>query len=309
MERLEITRSCIIFLGQIKMDNNINSILSDFSNLYCDYLFEQIKSGPEFKKILGNGSKFINWCENHAQILSTINTNDAERHTYRFLVKEIFEEKYIVFLTQHQRDCDEIFKNASESSINDHNQGIKTRIKSFVSTYLIDIIDYLCKKVSAKIQEDNILYLSARSLVINDSTELMREIEKTAEPLQNKISELREELQSTVNTATNDIIKKAHETNITILGIFSAVVLTVAGGFSLSSAALKNLSSASVYRVLAAIFSLGLIFINILAILITYLERVRCGKGYKSNYILVVITSIIIAALICYFVLMERIFV
>ncbi len=72
--------------------------------------------------------------------------------------------------------------------------------------------------------------------------------------------------------------KKLYETNISILGIFSAIVLTFNASISFFAAILESLATASTYKFILIILIIGFITTNVLFGLYTFLSFV-----YKKN--------------------------
>lgn len=97
-----------------------------------------------------------------------------------------------------------------------------------------------------------------------------------------------------------DTKKKMHESNITILGIFSAFVLAFNAALTFSASVLQNLDGTDLYRILMASLIIGFVIINVLCGLFCYLERIRMGSknngGFKS-LISVIISDVIILLL------------
>lgn len=70
-------------------------------------------------------------------------------------------------------------------------------------------------------------------------------------------------------------IKTVEREYITILGIFSSIILAFVGGITFSSAVLENLSSASVFRLALVVVLLGFILINILYLLLNFIAKIN----------------------------------
>lgn len=68
--------------------------------------------------------------------------------------------------------------------------------------------------------------------------------------------------------------RKTHESNVTILGIFSAVVLVFNGTLAFSSSILQNLNSSSIYRIVFCSLIIGLVLINVLYGLFYYINGI-----------------------------------
>lgn len=90
-----------------------------------------------------------------------------------------------------------------------------------------------------------------------------------------------DDLQREERTLQNDMrktknkIKKWQVESITILGIFSAIVMAFVGGFSFSSSIITGIDQTSIYRLLLIGSLLGLLMVNLIYILTRLILRVR----------------------------------
>jgi hypothetical protein len=84
---------------------------------------------------------------------------------------------------------------------------------------------------------------------------------------------------------------------ITILGIFSAVVLAFIGGITFSTSVLNNIAQASIYRIVLISLIIGLVFINIIFSMFYYINkfmvrRARIWPMIISNIVFVVLLGV-----------------
>lgn len=86
----------------------------------------------------------------------------------------------------------------------------------------------------------------------------------------------------------DDIDKKLKETQkdyIAILGIFATIVLTFVTGFVFANISFHNLSNTSIYRLITGILLVGFILMNMLCLLINFLENMNILPKLKNtNY-------------------------
>lgn len=73
-----------------------------------------------------------------------------------------------------------------------------------------------------------------------------------------------------------------HEQSISILSIFSAVVLAFMGGISFSGSVLENFASVSMFRLIVTIVLLGFIVFNTIGILLRFVLRIVYGAPEKA---------------------------
>lgn len=103
-----------------------------------------------------------------------------------------------------------------------------------------------CKRIILKIFDHSRLAMSQISAIENIVTE--------------NLSYTKEQIEET--------IKDGQKESITILGIFSSVVLTFVAGVVFSSSILENMHNLSVYKLVFAICSIALVLFNVIFILI-----------------------------------------
>lgn len=160
---------------------------------------------------------------------------------------------------------------------------------SVVSDYLSLLADYCNAKkyksipecfkivllvVSRKFISDQNLYKYCRDL----SVEAKEEILNFTDVVNNIAVDFKKEVNKVSETTKQEISeteKTATERSVTILGIFSAIVLTFNAGVSFSSIVLENLISSSIYRAILITLIFGLILGNVIIGLFAYLESMQ----------------------------------
>ena len=129
-------------------------------------------------------------------------------------------------------------------------------------------------------------------------------LEKQREEFDNTKSEtetirntLREETEK-ANKKIEDNQKQMQNEYVTILGIFATIVLAFTGGMTFSSSVLNNISKASVYRLSLISFIIGLVFFNLIWVLIDFVRDIN-GKTIKKKWLFVVVNIIMVGGIIC----------
>ncbi len=128
-----------------------------------------------------------------------------------------------------------------------------------------------------------------------------------------KIIKLETELpnvQKNLITEVNDVkkdLKSSQKEYISILGIFSSVVLAFTAGIAFSTSVLENIHKASIYRTLFICLIIAFVLINILYMLFKYTEKIVHGPSVTSklkDYLPIIIANtiiiIIMAAIFCF---------
>lgn len=99
--------------------------------------------------------------------------------------------------------------------------------------------------------------------------------------------ESKEELSHVLSSANElkQSVGNMQKEYITILGIFSSIVLAFVGGITFSSSVLENIANSSTYRTLAVVVLLGFVFLNTINILVQFIMALN-NKEFairKSN--------------------------
>lgn len=84
---------------------------------------------------------------------------------------------------------------------------------------------------------------------------------------------------------------------ITILGIFASIILAFTGQFAFSGSILENIGSSTVYRLVLIALIIGLVFFNLIWVLIDFIREI-CGKESdkvpKRKWVWFVIINVIL---------------
>lgn len=157
-----------------------------------------------------------------------------------------------------------------------------------------DAIDVIKKDASATVKKTK----EDVEKIVNDSKD---KIEKNAEKT----------LQDIKNNLKNELLninKHISETSVTILGMFSGIVLTVVAGLFYSSSVIQNVNTANFYRLVSISALVGFVCFNLLYIMFAFIERFRnpnTKKGFPALFLLVniilFITMVVFSILQCIF--------
>lgn len=97
--------------------------------------------------------------------------------------------------------------------------------------------------------------------------------------LQQNIEQINSDLQEKFLDNNKNLINQ----NITILGIFSAVVLAFTGGMAFSTSVFSNINKVSIYRLSFVIIILGAVLANIIYILLSYISKINHIDNKKEK--------------------------
>ncbi len=114
--------------------------------------------------------------------------------------------------------------------------------------------------------------------------------------MQNRIDEMATNIENAEEKITNQ-----QKEYISILGIFSSVVLAFSGGIAFSTSVLDNIMQASVYRTLIVGLVVGLVLVNVIFGLFYYINGIvskeeRIKPLIVSNVIIVLLIVVVIIA-------------
>ncbi len=131
-----------------------------------------------------------------------------------------------------------------------------------------------------------------RLLVVNLERNV-RESEDVLKEISNKTIDDLKQLSGQVQKRQEDMQKEY----ITILGIFATIVLSFTGGIVFSSSVLENIDKASIYRLSLMTFIIGLVFFNLIWILIDFIRDIS-GKQIRKKWIWMLVNLILIGGII-----------
>lgn len=170
----------------------------------------------------------------------------------------------------------------------------------FVAENLYELYQYAINKsnkvLATKIQKlyDHVNLDVAR---INYVKAIDRRYTINGEKVSTSLREMEGELNKTKDELGEyvDKVDDAQKESITILGIFSAVVLAFIGGITFTSSVLSNINSISIYRLLMLTIIIGFVFINAVWILLDYIKHINKKMGGKG-WSLILINVILVVA-------------
>ncbi|MBE6579293.1 MAG: stage II sporulation protein M [Ruminococcaceae bacterium] len=114
---------------------------------------------------------------------------------------------------------------------------------------------------------------SMTRIVESRQNELLKQIDTRFKDTQQAVDVLESEL------AARE--KDAHDHSITILGVFSAIVLVFNAAVSFFTSAFGAFSNASIYKILTILLIIGVIFVGAMMGLFFYLDRIRPSDKFE----------------------------
>lgn len=113
------------------------------------------------------------------------------------------------------------------------------------------------------------------------SNQIIEKMAKTAEEKANEVIKnvsektAKDAVEKSVDEKMEEVTTKISETSVTILGIFSGIVLTVVAGLFYSSSVLENINTANFFRLLAVAALVGLVCYHLLLVMFCFIEKFR----------------------------------
>ena len=121
----------------------------------------------------------------------------------------------------------------------------------------------------------------------------IKEIKDTSDSITNEIEDTKQEAKK-----LRSKLDKAQQETITILGIFSAVVLAFMGGMSFSSSVLESMYLSNVYKVSFICLLIGLVLANLIYVLFTFIMHINKDRPFKWNRVIIVLVLILIGFMV-----------
>ena len=121
----------------------------------------------------------------------------------------------------------------------------------------------------------------------------IKEIKDTSDSITNEIEDTKQEAKK-----LRSKLDKAQQETITILGIFSAVVLAFMGGMSFSSSVLESMYLSNVYKVSFICLLIGLVLVNLIYVLFTFIMHINKDRPFKWNRVIIVLDLILIGYMV-----------
>lgn len=135
--------------------------------------------------------------------------------------------------------------------------------------------------------------LAKNRLLVVSLEQKVRESEEALKEISNKTIDDLKQLSGQVQERQEDMQKEY----ITILGIFAAIVLAFTGGIVFSSSVLENIDKPSIYRLSLVAFIIGLVFFNLIWILIDFIRDIN-GKVLRKKWSWIIVNLILIGGII-----------
>lgn len=140
---------------------------------------------------------------------------------------------------------------------------------------------------------DTLSELARTRLLVSKLEKEVKTAEESWDSLSNGVINGVKELSTQMQEKQNDMQKEY----ITILGIFASIVLAFTGGMAFSSSVLENITNASAYRMVLLAFIIGLVFFNLIWLLMDFIRDIN-GKSIRKKWLWFSVNLILIAGIL-----------
>lgn len=175
----------------------------------------------------------------------------------------------------------------------DENGNIVDISKEIVKLYDHTNLDIARINYTKTMTNETMSELAKNKLLVVSIEQKVRESEEALKEISNKTIDDLKQLSGKVQERQEDMQKEY----ITILGIFASIVLAFTGGIVFYSSVLENIDKPSIYRISLMAFIIGLVFFNLIWILIDFIRDVN-GKVIRKKWIWMLVNLILIGGII-----------
>ena len=111
---------------------------------------------------------------------------------------------------------------------------------------------------------------------------------------------IKEGIKDRINSIETDLNKEVSKTSVTILGIFSGIVLAFVAGLSYSASVLESISSTNYFKLISVASLVGLVCYHLIALMFRFIIRVRepDSTSFKWNRRDVIVTLILLVLIV-----------
>lgn len=141
-----------------------------------------------------------------------------------------------------------------------------------------------------------------------EQVEMMRTFEKKSAQLDKQIKDQQKETEDEIKRLENNSLKRVEEgkreaqrENVSVLGVFTGIVVAFVAGLTFSSSILQSIDKTSIYRLCAMATVIGMFLFDTIAILLSFLgkvARVKCPDLVKIVKIANLIALAFLAAVV-----------
>lgn len=273
-------------LCQVQSEKDCESICLKLEEIYCG----QEEYRHEYSSILGKILELNNSC----------NSEDCQ-----FNLQIIAQNINLIF--QYACDKEDFTFMKQLVKLKDHINLEVSRI-TYTNQIKQDLMDakiLLGQEISTLKESAHQLtsQISSSKLMLKELDFKRKEIDEQLEVEKNTLETLKQEHKQTLELVdkTKKKVENSQKEYITILGVFSAVVLTFTGGIVFGSSVFENIHKPGIYRLILVCILIGFVLINTIYILIQLILWISLTEKEKikvPQYIVILNIALMILAIL-----------
>lgn len=167
-----------------------------------------------------------------------------------------------------------------------------------ISKEILKLYDHVNLEIS-RINYTKTITNKTQSDIIQ-TREIINEVNNKIEETNNTIADQLKEIEQTADSLKREITanqKEIQSEYITILGIFSSIVVVFVGGINFSSAIFENINKSSIYRLSFTICLVGIVLFNMMWVLLDFIRNIN-GKNSRKSWIFWSVNGVLVLGLI-----------
>lgn len=166
--------------------------------------------------------------------------------------------------------------------------------KEIVKLYDHTNLDIARINYTKTMTNDTLSELSKNKFLTTSLEEKVIKSEKKLIELSNNIIDKAQNLSNEIQENQKNMQKEY----ITILGIFASIVLAFTGGMAFSSSVLENIDKSSVFRISLITLIIGIVFFNLIWILIDFIRDIN-GKSIRKIWLWWAVNFVLGIGIVC----------
>lgn len=149
-------------------------------------------------------------------------------------------------------------------------------------------------KESIAIQLEDLHKLAdALETEVSQTNDLVEKSTEQSTEIENRLVQLNE-----MSDSVAEKMEDVHRDSVSILGIFASIVLSFTAGVGFSSSVLENFHQGSPYRLIAVMIGLAVVIINLISVLMMYIDKIKSVTEKTIKYpVFLIIIDVVCGAL------------
>ncbi len=270
---------------------------------YCGCIFEIVSYDSVFGELSAQTKSF---CDKYHSVFKTIDKYLSEENITINQIQISVKRSYDRYVRNKLTEEKDPYEHYNDQVLNVYYEALCEYCKQTYNVPLPNFLVTIKELITIELRNSHNMKL----YIISTTTKMVEEsLSGSLESIERRhnafvkdhYEKVHKEIDDLENRTTSNIKKtekKSMELNITILGIFSAVVLAFSGMFTFSASVLQSINNASIYRVVFVALIIGLIIFNLIFCLFYYLNCMKDKHMKIRSLVPMIITDVIILFLL-----------